>query len=153
MASQQEKFLKRILLVVDGSQTSEETTAFALRMAKALESELVATYVIDTATMDYLLQMHIFVAEEREDFEEAILEKGTAYLKRTQKLAQALEIPLETAILRGRLHQEILRYVRQKNINAIVIGGRKYINHGKDIFSVERDLLLELATIPVILVK
>ena len=67
MASQQEKFLKRILLVVDGSQTSEETTAFALRMAKALESELVATYVIDTATMDYLLQMHIFVAEERED--------------------------------------------------------------------------------------
>lgn len=153
MPSQQEKFLKRILLVVDGSQASEETTAFALRMAKALGCDLVAAYIIDTATLDYLLQLHIFVEDEREDFERSIQEKGEAYLTRTKKLAQALDIPLETAVLRGRLHQEILRFVRQKNIEAIVIGGQKNLYRGKDVFSVERELLLELANVPIMLVK
>ncbi len=153
MPNEQMPFLKRVLLVVDGSQASEAATAFALRMAAAVGNELVAAYVVDTATMDYLQQMHIFVSEERDDLEASINAKGQAYLDRTKRLAQAVNAHVDTVVLRGRTHQAVLNYVREYNVDAIVIGGRRGLYHDKDIFTVERELLLELATVPVMVIK
>lgn len=153
MPSDQRAFLKRILLVVDGSQESEEATEFALRMAARLGSDLIAAYVVDTATMDYLQQLHIFVSEERADLEESINVKGQSYLERTKRLAQAAGVRVETTVLRGRLHHVVLHFVRENQIDALVLGGRKGLYHDKDVSTVERELLLELAALPVIVVK
>ena len=146
-------FLKRVLLVVDGSKESEQATAFALRLVANLQSELIATYIVDTATLDYLLQMRIFVSEEREEFESSINMKGQAYLERTKRLAKAANVDIQTEVLRGRLNQVVLNYVRNHQIDAIVIGGRRGLYHDKDVFTVERELLLELADIPVLVIK
>lgn len=153
MANEQTAFLKRVLLVVDGSQASEAATTFALRMTATIGNELIAAYVVDTATMDYLQQMHIFVSEERDDLEASIVAKGKAYLERTKRLAQPANANVETVILHGRTHQAVLNYVREHNIDAIVVGGRRGLYRDKDIFTVERELLLELATIPLIVIK
>lgn len=150
---QNNAFLKRVLLVVDGSKEAEQATEFALRLAITAGSELVAAYVVDTATLDYLLQMRIFVSEEREDFENSINAKGQAYLERTKRIARGANVSVTTEILRGRLHQVVLNYVRQHNVDAIVIGGRRGLYRDKDVFTVERELLLELAEKPVLVVK
>ncbi len=153
MDSEESDFLKRILLVVDGSAESEEAIAFALKLARGLQSELTAAYVVDTATMDYLQQMRIFVSEERAELEESIYAKGQAYLQRAMLLAQAAKIPLETTILRGRLNNAVLQLIRQKSVDAVVMGGRKGLYRDKDVFTVERELLLEQSPVPVLVVK
>ena len=147
-------FLRRLMLVVDGSQLSEEAAYFAFRLASRLDCALEAVYSVDTATMDYLLQMHIFVSEEREEFEAAIEEKGKSYLERVKRLAEACGLELETRILRGRFHQTILDYGKASQADAIVLGGwGDGHGHAKDTFSVERELILKLAECPVFVVK
>ena len=147
-------FLRRLMLVVDGSRLSDEATYFAFRLAKRLECELEAVYSVDTATMDYLLQMHIFVTEEREDFEQAIEEKGRNYVERVQRLAEASGVEVETKILRGRFHQTILDYARICEADAIILGGwGDGRGHAKDTFSVERELIMKLAERPVFVIK
>ena len=147
-------FLRRLLLVVDGSQLSEEAAYFAFRLAARLECALEAVYSVDTATMDYLLQMHIFVSEEREEFEAAIEEKGKSYLERVRRLAETCGVTLETKILRGRFHQTILDYGKASQADAIVLGGwGDGHGHSKDTFSVERELIMKLAECPVFVVK
>ncbi len=148
-------FLRRLMLVVDGSQLSEEAAYFAFRLARRLECELEAVYSVDTATMDYLLQMHIFVSEERQEFEAAIEAKGRSYLDRVKRLADACGMELETKILRGRFHQTILDYGKASHADAIVLGGwgGGHGGQAKDTFSVERELIMALATCPVFVVK
>ena len=147
-------FLRRLLLVVDGSQLSEEAAYFAFRLASRLGCALEAVYSVDTATMDYLLQMHIFVSEEREEFEAAIEEKGKSYLERVRRLAEACGMELETKILRGRFHQTILDYGKASQADAIVLGGwGDGHGHSKDTFSVERELIMKLAECPVFVIK
>ena len=147
-------FLRRLLLVVDGSQRSEEAACFACRLAKRLGCALEAVYSVDTATMDYLLQMHIFVSDERNEFEAAIEEKGKSYLERVKRFAEAYGIELETKILRGRFYQTILDYGKASQADAIVLGGwGDGRGHAKDTFSVERELIMKLAECPVFVVK
>lgn len=147
-------FLRRLMLVVDGSQLSDEAAYFAFRLASRLECELEAVYSVDTATMDYLLQMHIFVSEERDDFEQAIAEKGKNYLERVKRLAEASGVEVDTKILRGRFHQTILDYARMSQADAIILGGwGDGRGHAKDTFSVERELIMKFAECPVFVIK
>jgi nucleotide-binding universal stress UspA family protein len=153
MDSEKTAFLKEVLLVVDGSAESEAAVAFALRLALGLGSRILAVYVVDTSAMDYLQQMKIFISEERNELEASIGAKGKAYLARAQNLAKAVNVPLETQLLRGRLHREVLNLARQRAVDAIVIGGRKGLYRDKDLSTVEREILLDQATIPVLVIK
>ncbi|MBQ7652612.1 MAG: universal stress protein, partial [Victivallales bacterium] len=70
-------FPKKIMIVVDGSQASYDATSFAIAMASRIpDCKLCAAFVVDTANMDILLQMHIFVSEERASFEGEMETKG-----------------------------------------------------------------------------
>ncbi|NLF94134.1 MAG: universal stress protein, partial [Oligosphaeraceae bacterium] len=52
-------FIRKALLVVEGSQPSVQATTFAIKLARQTGCELLAVSVVDTATLDYLLQLHI----------------------------------------------------------------------------------------------
>ena len=148
-----DSFLKRVMLVVDGSQAGDAATQFAFRFARRLNCTLTAVYVIDTATMDYLLQMHIFVSDERDDMEMALEAKGHSYLDRAVRLGENYGVPVETKIIRGAFHQAILQQARHMDAEAVIIGGWKRASHDKDTFSTERELVMDLANCPVIVVK
>jgi nucleotide-binding universal stress UspA family protein len=153
LAVAEEAFLKRVMLVVDGSQAGDAAALFAFRFARRLNCPLVAVYTIDTATMDYLLQMHIFVSDERNEMEQALEAKGRNYLDRTRRMGEAWGVQVETKIMRGAFHQAVLQQARQQNADAIIIGGWKRSSHDKDTFSTERELVMDLAACPVIVVK
>lgn len=146
-------FLHLILLVVDGSQPSAQATDFAIKFARMNNSELLASYIIDTATMDCLTQMRILVQEEREELQRDLEAKGQRYLARVRQLAAANALEVRTHISRGRFHQVILHLAREHKCDAIIIGGWKNEIQRKDSSSVERQLILDLAECPVIVVK
>lgn len=148
-------FLGKILLVVDGTEASSAAGKFAVALAGRTGACLMAVYPVDTATMDFLLQMHILVNEERSEFEAAIEAKGRGYLDYTKRLAEAAGVPVETCFARGRLHEEIARLAYREKAGLVVIGNWRggRARRSKDSAAVERELLLENLRCPLTVVK
>ena len=146
-------FLGRILLVADGSTSSDEAARFAFRLAAKAAAKVVAAYPVDTATMDYLLQMHIFVEDEREDFEEALVLKGNSYLARMLEMGQQFHVETECVMCKGRFHLSLLETAHKHHCDLIVIGTWHNASQAHDNFSNERELLVQLADCAVTVVK
>lgn len=152
-AEAQFAFIHKALLVVDGSRPSLEASDFAVNFARQTGCELLATFVVDTATLDYLQQMRIFLSEEREELERDLERKGRRYLDAVQELGQKHKLHIATHICHGRFHQTVLKLARELEVNLLIIGGWKYEIKQKDSSSVERQLIMDLAECPVIVVK
>lgn len=145
--------LHRLLLVVDGADPSIAAARFAIELAKFFHSEILAVYVVDTATMDYLMQMRILVKEEREAFEQDLERTGQKYLDYIATIARKENIEIKTTRLKGAYHRKILDHARKEQVDGIVVGGWKRSITSKDRMSVERQLILDEAPCPVIVIK
>jgi len=145
--------LGSLLLVVDGSEPSMEAARFAMNLAKQVGSRVTAVYVVDTATMDYLMQMRIFVSEERSEFEADLERTAQRYLEYVTTIGRKQGVPTETVLRKGRIHTVIIQEARALKVDAIVLGGCCRSATRKDATSVERQLVLDLASCPVIVVK
>ena len=145
--------LQLILLVVDGSIASEAAARYAVWLAAQTGARILAVYDIDTAMMDYLLQMHILVSAEREDFEAALDAKGLSYLDFTRRIAEKADVEMDTLIIRGRFHEEFARLADENDADMIVIGCWRYNARGKDSSATERELLLNTSRVPVTIVR
>lgn len=144
-------FLRRLFLIMDGSPAAQKAAEFAVNLAQLTGAELHAAFIVDTATMEYLTQMHILVQEERDELEADQLKRGQRHLECLQELGRVHGMQIEAVTAKGRLHQTALLLARQKLADAIIIAGWKARkNHTP---SAERQLIMELAGIPVIVVK
>jgi nucleotide-binding universal stress UspA family protein len=141
------------LLLVDGSEPCVTAAGFAIELAKQTGSRITAVYVVDTATMDYLMQMHIFVKEEREEFETDLEHSGQRYLEYVATIGRKLGVPLETVLRKGRFHSTIIQEARTLAVDAIVVGGWRRSVTRKDVASIERQLIPDQADCPVLVVK
>jgi len=148
-----ENLLDNMLLVVDGSEASIAAANYAVELAAQTGSRVTAVYVVDTATMEYLTQMRIFVSEERREFEQDLERTGQRYLEYVRAIGHKHGIAVETVQLRGAFHQTILQKAMQMNAAAIVLGGWHRTVTQKDVASVQRQLILDEAECPVIVVK
>ncbi len=145
--------LGKLLLVVDGSKASTAAAQYAVRLAGQTGGEIIAVYVVDTATMDYLTQMHIFIREEREEFERDMGQTGRRYLDYVQTLGRNRGVSVRTDLRKGSFHQTILRMARELEVDAVILGGWRHTITRKDSTSVERQLILDEVECPVIVVK
>ena len=145
--------LGKLLVLIDGSEASLAAVQFAVRLAAQVSGELHAMYVVDTATMDGLLQMRIFVAEERQEFEQDLERTGTRYLEYARTIGRKQRVEVRTHLRKGALLQVVLPAVRELNIDAIVLGGWCATMVRKDAMCEQRQLVLLEAPCPVIVVK
>jgi nucleotide-binding universal stress UspA family protein len=147
------ELLASCLLVVDGSEPSIIAANFAVGLARQIGSRITAVYVVDTATMDYLMQLRVFVKEERDEFEADIERTGQRYLEYVSTIARKNGVTVDTILRKGRFHAVILKEARDLGVHAIIIGGWHRSVTRKDATGVERRLVLDLAECPVIVVK
>lgn len=142
-----------ILLVVDGAEPSIAAAHYAVDLAAQTGGTITAVYVVDTATMEYLTQMNIFVQDERNDFEKELEQTGKRYLDFVRTLGQKQGLDIDTIMESGTFHQVILQAARSLPADVIVVGGWHRTVTRKDTTSVERQLILDQADCPVIVVK
>lgn len=142
-----------VLLHVDGSDASMAAAAFAVDVAAAQGSRLIVVYVVDTATMEYLSQMRIFIEEEKSEFEKDLERTGGRYLDYVATLASKKGVHIEPRCVKGSIHQVVLDQARENDVDVVVIGGWRRTVTRKDATSVERQLILDEAPCPVIVVK
>mgnify|MGYP006279873247 CR=1 FL=1 len=143
----------KILLVVDGSEPSIAAAHYAVKLAVQSGGDITAIYVVDTATMEYLTQMNIFIQEERSEFEKELEQTGRRYLDFVRTIAGKEGLEIETLIDNGTFHQVVLQTARQLASDVIVLGGWRRSITRKDTASVERQTILDQADCPVIVVK
>ena len=148
-----EHTIKKLLVVVDGSKAANDALEYAIAMATGLGCELSVAFIIDTASMDILLQMNIFVTEERNNFEQELEHKGRRTLELVRERCRQANLGVETYLMKGCVHQVVLLAARKLNADTIVIGGWHNTSTRKDTTSVERQLILDQADCPVIVVK
>lgn len=146
----EESFVQKVLVIVDESAEAEKAFRYAREFCRATGAALSVAFVVDSASMDFLGKLHILIKEEQELFLAEIEARGKRLL---QQLRKEGEIPMDTYLLRGRVHHAVLRAARELAIDTIVLAGWKNIYTRKDTTSMERHLILDHADCPVIIVK
>lgn len=143
---------KKILLILDGVDTSMAAAKLAVKMAKELGSTVTALYIVDTPTMDYLFQQHVLLKEERDEMEKDLESSADHYLRYVGELGRENGCEIGCISRKGRLSQVCLQLARESEASAIVLGACPSCSRN-EFSGLERALLLAECPCPVILVR
>lgn len=114
--------IKKILLYIDGSESSITAAQMAIAMAKAMGTQLKAIYVVNENLLGELLKAKIFVEVEKMDYERDLEEDGKRYLNYIVKLAAKKSVNIETVLRKGVVHEEVAREVEDFGADLLIQG-------------------------------
>jgi len=142
----------KILVPVDGSDTSTAGLNEAIRLAKIQGSQLYLMHIVNEFVMDYTFQPGPFT----EDLFEALRKEGKEILDAAEKLALAQGIrPIRVMVesIGGVAADLILEQAKESKVDLIVMG-----THGRrGIFRLatgsDAEQVLRGATVPVLLIR
>jgi universal stress protein A len=142
--------MRKILVPVDFSSTSNKAFLFAREMAKRFEGELHLIHVLDT---DFLSgAVHITI--------EPLDESVSKWRKRAEEKLKSIyqgeggeKLRGEIHIRKGKPHEEILQAAEELKVDMIVIGshGRKGLERA--IFGSVAERVTRMAQVPVLIIK
>jgi nucleotide-binding universal stress UspA family protein len=141
----------RILVPIDGSQTSKHGLREAIALAKALKSELVLLHVVD----DYALLMGGVTPDALDDALRRLRSRGDEWLTDAASAAAAQGVACKTRLNDDRetIADSILKEARSNDCSLIVMGthgrrGMKRLAMGSD-----AELVIRSSAVPVLLVR
>lgn len=145
--------LSKLLVVVNGSESSIGAAKYAIALAKAYGSSVTAVYVVDTATIRQLALSRIFVPDESVEYEESLEESGKRLLAYVNELAGSEGVTAEVVMRKGAITAEIIALAEEIEADCIVLGESGHKSRFKDVLT---DVYLEIArnsSCPVLFVK
>ncbi|MCX7927771.1 MAG: universal stress protein [Candidatus Omnitrophica bacterium] len=145
--------IKNILVSVSGSTQALVAAKYAIVLARLLQAKLSVVYVIDTKALAELLRSRIFVEVEARSYEEELQQQGTIMLERIKKMAEAKSVNTEVYLLRGAIHEEVIKKVEDLPADILVLGELKDIISRTETFYDEGERIFRTAPCPVLIVK
>jgi nucleotide-binding universal stress UspA family protein len=120
--------LKRILVPVDFSRTSEAALLYGAAMTKVFEASIHLLHVVETIAGAEPLELQI---DARKPIEDAIQAKALEDLQRLLSAEDQTQLRAEFAVEWGSPLVEIVRYAKAQSIDLVVMGthGRSGIKH------------------------
>jgi nucleotide-binding universal stress UspA family protein len=140
--------ISKILVAVDGSESSERALKTAIGMAKQLDAELIIANVLeDFGDAAKIWKKHDSIVKELEHEHDALLKKYKAVA------LKQLSTKVETIRAEGYAAEQILKIANRRRVGMIVIGSRG-LSAAKGIFlgSVSHKLV-QLSERPILVVK
>ena len=134
----------RILVATDGSETAGDAATHAAALAREHGADLHAAYVVETRT----------------GYDNAIVDPGTVRRALREEGETALaavesaagDYPVETALLEGVPHEELLEYVADEGIDLVVVGAVGRSAFENVLLGSVTDTLVRSAAVPVLVV-
>jgi nucleotide-binding universal stress UspA family protein len=145
--------IKHIVVSVATTAASLTTAKYAIYLAKILQAKLTAIYVIDAKILQDLLRNRVIVESEALSYERDLQQQGEAFLERVKKLAEVKDMNLQTLLLKGSVHDEVLNKTRELAADILVMGELKEVLSRRETFYDEGEAILFGAPCPVVMVK
>ena len=145
--------IKKILVYVDGTEGSITAAQYAVVLGRATGAQLSALYVVNTRALDDLLKARIFIKAEEEEYKRDLEADANRYLNHVQSLARKKGVTMEAVSASGAVNQEIKRYVRENEIDLLVIGELSRVRSRRDEFYNEAERAMRSVSCSVLIVK
>ena len=144
--------IRKVLLVVDGTETGVRAARHAARLAALHGASLTALAVVDTATLKSLLKSSVLVDAEVAEFDQELGASARTNLDYAEQLAQEAGVSIEPILKKGSVHSVVIEQARALSPDLLVMGSftSSLIKH--DLNARERRLILDEAQCPVLLV-
>lgn len=151
------KFFKKIIVAVNGRQSSVHAAMYGIMMAKTYGLELKFVYVVDTATIKFLSMNKLLITDEKVDFEERIKDDGQHYLNYASMIAATKGVKSETELKCGGVFTEIIKAAEEYEADLIIIGGNEKENQRggirRAVVGNDKNDILNNAKCPVLVVQ
>ena len=144
---------RHVLVLVDGTESSLKAAEYAVQLARAYKAQFTAVGVVDTATLKHLLSSGIMVAAEMQEYEHELEASGRTHLSYVADLARENGVKAQTVLLKGAVHSAVLAEQKSCGANLIVIGAFRWTLCHRDQAARERQLILDEAPCPVLVVR
>jgi nucleotide-binding universal stress UspA family protein len=147
------ELFQNIVVAVSGSETSINAAKYGIVIAKRYRCNLIAVYVVDTATLKELLLSRIFVEDESADYEKGLEENGDRYLNYVAELAAKKGVDIEKVLRKGAISTEIIKAAEDKKADLIILGGFEEKDLMRDSLSRQHREIMKHAKCAVLIAK
>lgn len=114
--------LKKIIVAINGSDSSMQAAMYGIMMAKQYSLALKVVYVVDTATLKFLTSSKFLVSEEEDSYEMDLRHDGNTYLEYVQNLAKSKGLEIQTELRSGSVWAEVIKAADEFSADMILIG-------------------------------
>ncbi len=145
--------LSKVLVVINGSESSIAAAKLAMSFGRAYGSAVVAVYVVDTATIRQLALSRIFVPDESREYEDSLEESGRRLLAFVKEMGSAVKVPVETILRKGSIGGEVIACAEEIDADCILLGQAE---HSSQFRGVHLEVYMEItrnASCSVLIVK
>lgn len=151
--AEQPKTVNRILVYVDGTDTSITAAEYAVVLAKLHAAPLHAAFVVDTKVLDDLMRARIFIKEEAADYEYDLEEDGKRYLNHVRQLGRAKGVEVQPILLKGEPAREITKQLEALEIDLLVLNEIEEFTSRRESFLDAKEQMLRRAKCQILVVK
>lgn len=144
---------KSILVFLDGSEDSVTAAMAAIAMARRLDADLTAMYVVNTRALQDLVKARIFLDIEEQEYRRDIEGDAQRYLNHVQRLGLQKGVHVNPVKTSGTVHTEVKKYLQEHHIDLLVLGGMSEIHSRRDELLSETDRMMRTAPCPVLVVR
>ncbi len=142
-----------ILVYLDGSEGSISALMYSILLARSTGSRLHALYVVNSKALGDLVMSHIFIDQEKSEYLADLKKDAERHLRHARKLAMQKGMEIETEELEGSPHSEVMKYIKNKHIDLLVLGPVNVIRSRREELVSESDRMLRTCPCPVLVVK
>ena len=144
---------RHLLVIVDGTETSDRAVRLAVILAAAIRARLTAIAFVETDTLKRLLTVRVLSQSEMGDFEQGLEESAQRQLAAAVATGRAGGVAIETAIVRGNSEETVPREVARRGNDLIVLGAFDSQRANRDLLARQRQQIVDRAPCPVLVAR
>ena len=145
--------IRNILVYIDGTENTVLAAHYAVCLAKTLHAELSALFVVNTQALGTLVKSRIFLEDEEMEYRNDLKADAEHYLHHVQRIGQAKSVDIKIVNESGSVSVVIKNYVKENNIDLLVIGELSRIQSRRDQFYDETERAMRSVPCSVLIVK
>lgn len=152
-----QQIFKKILLAIDVSGYKDKVVAYGIKLAKALNSDLIVLHAIETSksptvdTMGYYREGKAY----EETYQEDVIEQVEKILRQVETFAEKEGVKINTEILKKStsIPETIIEFAKANNIDLILVGAKGISGLEKFLLGNIANKVISHANCPVLIVR
>ena len=145
--------VKKIMVYVDGSEGSVTAAQYGICLSRITGAEFYILYVVNTRALSDLVSAKIFLKAEEEEYKKDIDADADRYLNHVKRLALEKGVAAKVLKASGSVNVEIKNFVKEHNIDLLMIGELSKIQSRRDELYNESERAMRSVDCSVMIVK